>query len=281
MNITATNLNLFVAFDALIAERSVSRAAKRIGVTQSAMSNALRQMRTVFADPLFLRVSHGIAPTARALELAIPVREALLLLERALRPTSFDPRGGDADLHAVRERLRRVRHAAAAAQGNPRARAAGSLADPAVGPPSRPRGVGARRGRRHDRLLRSSPRQSSRGDPVRGALRLHRAQRSPAGAQQTNPRDLRGAGARDGVAEVGGDQRHRSRPRRPRLPTQRLGARLALHERARAGRQLRSNCLAKPPRSGAVRTRPRAAAVRPTAAPRRGPGRHGVASSEQ
>jgi DNA-binding transcriptional LysR family regulator len=91
VNITATNLNLFVAFDALIAERSVSRAAKRIGVTQSAMSNALRQMRTVFADPLFLRVSHGIAPTPRALELAIPVREALQLLERALRPTSFDP----------------------------------------------------------------------------------------------------------------------------------------------------------------------------------------------
>jgi DNA-binding transcriptional LysR family regulator len=91
MNITATNLNLFVAFDALVTHNSVSRAAKHVGITQSAMSNALRHLRGLFNDPLFLRSSHGIVPTPRARELAVPVREALRLLERALSPKVFDP----------------------------------------------------------------------------------------------------------------------------------------------------------------------------------------------
>lgn len=91
MNITATNLNLFVAFDALITASSVSRAATQVGITQSAMSNSLRHLRTLFDDPLFLRSSHGIVPTPRARELAGPVREALHLLERTLSPRQFDP----------------------------------------------------------------------------------------------------------------------------------------------------------------------------------------------
>jgi DNA-binding transcriptional LysR family regulator len=91
MNITATNLNLFVAFDALITQGSVSRAARQVGVTQSAMSNSLRNLRALFGDPLFLRSSHGIAPTPRARELAPPVREALRLLERTLGPVTFEP----------------------------------------------------------------------------------------------------------------------------------------------------------------------------------------------
>src|SRR5262245_8649693 len=91
MNITATNLNLFVAFDALVAHGSVSRAARHVGITQSAMSNSLRNLRALFGDPLFLRSSHGIAPTPRARELAPPVHEALRLLERALGPVTFDP----------------------------------------------------------------------------------------------------------------------------------------------------------------------------------------------
>jgi DNA-binding transcriptional LysR family regulator len=91
MNITATNLNLFVAFDALLAHGSVSRAARQVGITQSAMSNSLRNLRGVFGDPLFLRSSHGIVPTPRARQLAGPVREAMRLLERALGPVQFDP----------------------------------------------------------------------------------------------------------------------------------------------------------------------------------------------
>jgi len=91
MNITATNLNLFVAFDALVTEHSVSRAARRVGITQSAMSNSLRHLRGLFGDPLFLRTSHGVVPTPRARELAAPVREALRLLEQTLGPRVFDP----------------------------------------------------------------------------------------------------------------------------------------------------------------------------------------------
>lgn len=91
MNITAANLNLFVAFDALITASSVSRAARQVGVTQSAMSNSLRHLRGMFEDPLFLRTAHGIVPTPRARELAGPVREALRLLERTLGPRRFDP----------------------------------------------------------------------------------------------------------------------------------------------------------------------------------------------
>jgi DNA-binding transcriptional LysR family regulator len=91
MNITATNLNLFVAFDALITANSVSRAARQVGVTQSAMSSSLRHLRAVFDDALFLRAAHGIVPTPRARELAGPVREALRLLEHTLGPRRFDP----------------------------------------------------------------------------------------------------------------------------------------------------------------------------------------------
>lgn len=91
VNITATNLNLFVAFDALITHSSVSRAARQVGITQSAMSSSLRHLRALFDDPLFLRSSHGIVPTPRARELAVPVREGLRLFEQALSPKVFDP----------------------------------------------------------------------------------------------------------------------------------------------------------------------------------------------
>lgn len=92
VNITAVNLNLFVVFDALIAERNVTRAAKRLGVTQSAVSNALRQLRSLFDDPLFLRRSAGVEPTPRALALVDPVRRGLGALGDALAPPMFDPR---------------------------------------------------------------------------------------------------------------------------------------------------------------------------------------------
>jgi DNA-binding transcriptional LysR family regulator len=89
VNITAVNLNLFVVFEALVAERNVTRAAKRLGVTQSAVSNALRQLRSVFDDPLFLRRSAGVEPTPRALALVDPVRRGLAALGDALAPPTF------------------------------------------------------------------------------------------------------------------------------------------------------------------------------------------------
>jgi DNA-binding transcriptional LysR family regulator len=80
MNISSVNLNLLVAFEALLEERSVSRAAKRAGLSQPAMSNALSRLRATFGDPLFKRTSRGISPTARALDLAAPIRSGLAQL---------------------------------------------------------------------------------------------------------------------------------------------------------------------------------------------------------
>lgn len=92
VNITSVNLNLFVAFDALLQERNVTRAAERLGLTQSAVSNALRNLRILFDDPLFLRRSAGVEPTPRALALAEPIRRGLAAFSVALAPATFDPR---------------------------------------------------------------------------------------------------------------------------------------------------------------------------------------------
>lgn len=91
VNISAINLNLLVAFDALAAERNVTRAAKRLGLTQSAVSNALAQLRRLVDDPLFVRAPRGVVPTERALALAGPIRQALALVTSALEgPAAFE-----------------------------------------------------------------------------------------------------------------------------------------------------------------------------------------------
>ena len=92
MNITSVNLNLLLAFEALLEEQNVSRAARRIGLSPPAMSNALARLREVFGDPLFQRTSRGMRATARALELAGPVQSGLSQLRGAFvqRP-GFDP----------------------------------------------------------------------------------------------------------------------------------------------------------------------------------------------
>jgi len=91
-DIRAVNLNLLAAFDALLEERNVTRAASKMGVTQSAMSSSLAQLRLLFEDPLFRRTPRGIEPTPRALELGEPIRRGLGLFDRALTPRSFEPR---------------------------------------------------------------------------------------------------------------------------------------------------------------------------------------------
>lgn len=95
MNIRAVNLNHLVTFDALLAERSVTRAAKRVGVTQSAVSSALRQLRVTFDDPLFVRRANGVEPTARALALAEPIARGLAAFEAALAPATFVPKSAE------------------------------------------------------------------------------------------------------------------------------------------------------------------------------------------
>ena len=96
MNLRRLDLNLLVIFDALMAERNVTRAAQRIALSQPAFSNALSRLRHYLKDELFIRGPDGMLPTPRALELAPQVHSALSALEHALDPQDFDP------LHAER-----------------------------------------------------------------------------------------------------------------------------------------------------------------------------------
>ena len=86
------DLNLLVAFDALIESRSVTRAAARLKVGQPAMSHSLATLRLLLQDELFVRVGTLMQPTARATVLAEPVRLALETMQAALHaPAVFDP----------------------------------------------------------------------------------------------------------------------------------------------------------------------------------------------
>ncbi len=91
-DIRAVDLNLLKAFDALMAERAVTRAGLRIGLSQPAMSHALARLRGLFADDLFVRTAAGLEPTARAREIAPLVAAAIEHVEAALRlGAGFEP----------------------------------------------------------------------------------------------------------------------------------------------------------------------------------------------
>jgi DNA-binding transcriptional LysR family regulator len=92
MNWRSIDLNLLVVFDAVMRERSVTRAGRAIGLSQPAMSHALARLRHMLDDELFVRTPDGMAPTPRAERLAEPVRNALSEMQLALEPVSFDPR---------------------------------------------------------------------------------------------------------------------------------------------------------------------------------------------
>ena len=92
MDIRAVDLNLLKAFDALMNERAVTRAAGRIGLSQPAMSHALSRLRSLFVDDLFVRTRTNMEPTARAREIAPLVRTAIEHIEAALSlGAGFDP----------------------------------------------------------------------------------------------------------------------------------------------------------------------------------------------
>lgn len=92
MDFHGIDLNLLVAFDALISERNVTRAAIRVGVSQPAMSAALSRLRTLLGDPLFQRSADGLLPTARARDLAAPIAQALRQIETVMvRQPAFHP----------------------------------------------------------------------------------------------------------------------------------------------------------------------------------------------
>ncbi len=92
MNVAGLDLNLLRVFDAVLRDRSVTAAARHLGLTQPAVSNALARLRAQFEDALFVRTSSGMDATPFARELAEPVRQALALLESALaHGPGFDP----------------------------------------------------------------------------------------------------------------------------------------------------------------------------------------------
>jgi DNA-binding transcriptional LysR family regulator len=93
INPNRLDLNLLRVLEALLIERSVSAAGERLGLSQPAVSNALRRLRTLTGDPLFVRTRHGMEPTPAARLLGDPVREGLATIRAGFaRSASFDPR---------------------------------------------------------------------------------------------------------------------------------------------------------------------------------------------
>lgn len=89
--LASVNLNLLVPLLALLEERSVTRAAERVGLSQPAMSHALTRMRRMLGDDLVVRQGTGVTLTPRALELLGPLRSALQQTARVVNFPSFDP----------------------------------------------------------------------------------------------------------------------------------------------------------------------------------------------
>jgi DNA-binding transcriptional LysR family regulator len=92
VHLKGLNLNLLVALDTLLREKSVTRTAERLNITQPAVSAALRRLREYLDDPLLERVGHHVELTPRAKDLAISVREILLRIESVFNAApNFDP----------------------------------------------------------------------------------------------------------------------------------------------------------------------------------------------
>lgn len=120
------DLNLLVMLDTVLTERSVARAARRLHVTPSAISNALSRLRGALGDPLIARSGRGIVPTPRAAEMAPALARVLGELERVVHRTPFDPatttRGFTLAIADVGQVTRLPRLAALLAAEMPRAR---------------------------------------------------------------------------------------------------------------------------------------------------------------
>jgi DNA-binding transcriptional LysR family regulator len=95
MMLSDLDLTNLIALHVLLEERHVTRAARRLGITQSSMSHRLARLRQALQDPLFTRSSGGLLATPRAESVAEPLREALRALEAAVAPPRpFDPKTG-------------------------------------------------------------------------------------------------------------------------------------------------------------------------------------------
>jgi DNA-binding transcriptional LysR family regulator len=90
-DLSKLDLNLLKSFQVLINERHVGRAAKKMNVSQSAMSHTLSRLRTAFNDDLFVRNAKGMEPNANALKLAGKVAQILGNISTLFEPSEFDP----------------------------------------------------------------------------------------------------------------------------------------------------------------------------------------------
>jgi DNA-binding transcriptional LysR family regulator len=91
VTIASVDLNLMLVLHTVLEEQNVARAAERLHVTPSAVSNALARLRDVFSDPLVTRRGRGVVPTPRAVEMAPAIARAMREIETALHVTPFDP----------------------------------------------------------------------------------------------------------------------------------------------------------------------------------------------
>lgn len=91
-DISRVDFNLAITFLALWEERSVSKAARRLSLSQSAVSAALARLRDAANDPLFVRTRHGMQPTQRAIAMAEPLQNGTDIIQAAFAPDgAFDP----------------------------------------------------------------------------------------------------------------------------------------------------------------------------------------------
>lgn len=92
IDLSRTDLNLLVVFEAVMEERHVGRAAERLNLSPSAVSHALGRLRALLGDPLFLKTPRGVVPTDRAMELAPAIAEILARVRRVMvSAVPFDP----------------------------------------------------------------------------------------------------------------------------------------------------------------------------------------------
>ncbi len=92
MNLNRVDLNLLVAFEAMLEHQNVTRAGQAVGLSQPAMSAALTKLRSLLNDPLFVRTGAGMTPTPHALRLAPAIARALRIVRsEVLQDWKFDP----------------------------------------------------------------------------------------------------------------------------------------------------------------------------------------------
>ncbi len=200
-HLTETDLRLFLVLDVLLAEGSVTRAAARLGQTQSAVSHSLRQLREHYGDALLVRGRGGMMPTPLALQLVPSLRLGLTELERVLnRDLSFNP------AHSTRLfslatpdyphvtglplLISRLRQEAPGVDVRVRPIRAGMVEDLASG-----RTRYRARGRRGGAVPRVRDRSHADPDHLRAA-RLHPAPRPSRPVARIGPGDIPGASAR-------------------------------------------------------------------------------------